>query len=205
MNLIFPRFPLKDLPLIFSLTVLGAGIAGLYGIIHDEISYSISEEYFTKLKFNQFSYADFGFSVRVHVAEIGFLATWWVGFFSGWFLARYCSLHFSAELTIRYTLQGFAVILGCAFVFGLAGFVVGYYWLEGVHLLSWEGFQDRLGIDDLRDFARVGYIHNSGYLGALFGLLGEILYLRRIKVCALRGTGAGPAKDSCTKADHPNQ
>jgi len=158
---------------------LGAGIAGVYGIIHDEITYSISQEYFTKLKFIQFSYADFGWPPRVHVAEIGFLATWWVGFFSGWFLARYSTRYFSKKLTIRYTLQGFATIIGCAFIFGLTGFTIGYYWLEGDHLASWQGFQERLVIEDLRSFALVGYVHNSGYLGALVGLLGEILYLRK--------------------------
>ena len=67
---------------------LGAVLAGLYGILHDEITYTISPEYFTRLKFYQFDYADFGLPPRVLVAEIGFLATWWVGFFAAWFLAR---------------------------------------------------------------------------------------------------------------------
>ncbi|MCU0874407.1 MAG: hypothetical protein MUE50_18895 [Pirellulaceae bacterium] len=68
--------------------VLGAIVAGVYGILHDQVSYSISQEYFTRLKFLQFRYADFGWSQRVFVAEIGFLATWWVGFFAAWFIAR---------------------------------------------------------------------------------------------------------------------
>jgi hypothetical protein len=31
-------------------------IAGLYGIIHDQITYSISPEYFTKFKYRQFGF-----------------------------------------------------------------------------------------------------------------------------------------------------
>jgi hypothetical protein len=33
-------------------------VAGLFGIIHDEISYSVSNEYFTKFKFIQFRLLD---------------------------------------------------------------------------------------------------------------------------------------------------
>jgi hypothetical protein len=55
---------------------VGSLLAGFYGILHDQVTYSISNEYFTRLKFPQFHYANFGLSHRVFVAEIGFLATW---------------------------------------------------------------------------------------------------------------------------------
>jgi hypothetical protein len=71
---------------MFGISLLGAVIAGLYGAVHDQISYSISPEYFTKMKFEQFSYADFGFPPRVCASEVGFLATWWVGLFAGWYV-----------------------------------------------------------------------------------------------------------------------
>src|ERR1043166_5997270 len=54
--------------------LLGALLAGTYGVVHDQVTYSISAEYFTRLKFSQFQRADFGFPPRVFVAEIGFLA-----------------------------------------------------------------------------------------------------------------------------------
>ena len=66
--------------------LMGALIAGLYGVVHDQITYSMSPEYFTRVKFFQFHYADFGLPPRSFVAEIGFLATWWVGLIAGWFL-----------------------------------------------------------------------------------------------------------------------
>lgn len=88
MNLFYPRFPWRLLPRMLWITVLGAMVGGVYGVLHDQITYSISHEYFTKLKFDQFKYANFGFPVRIFVSEVGFLATWWVGFFAAWFLAR---------------------------------------------------------------------------------------------------------------------
>src|SRR5436190_2711279 len=88
MNILYPRLALSSLPMLISCAVLGALIAGCYGIVHDQITYSISSEYFTKVKFAQFHYADFGWPKRIFVAEIGFLASWWVGLFAGWFIGR---------------------------------------------------------------------------------------------------------------------
>ena len=59
---------------------LGSLFAGAYGVLHDQVTYSICPEYFTRLKFSQFNFANFGLSPRIFVAEIGFLATCWVGF-----------------------------------------------------------------------------------------------------------------------------
>lgn len=83
-----PRIAFCDLPPMIAATACGGVLAGLYGIVHDQLTYSIGPEYFTKLKFEQFRWANLGLPPRVLVAEIGFLATWWVGAIAAWFLAR---------------------------------------------------------------------------------------------------------------------
>ena len=80
MNLLYPKFPLKHLPTMLRTALAGMIVAGCYGALHDQISYSISEEYFTKLKFHQFGYANFGLHPRIFAAEVGFLAIWWLHF-----------------------------------------------------------------------------------------------------------------------------
>ena len=47
-----PRIPREDLPAMLRIALVGGVVAGAYGILHDQITYSISPEYFTKLKFN---------------------------------------------------------------------------------------------------------------------------------------------------------
>jgi hypothetical protein len=47
MNILYPRIRLSLLPAMFGYAVLGAILAGVYGILHDQITYSISQEYFT--------------------------------------------------------------------------------------------------------------------------------------------------------------
>jgi hypothetical protein len=74
-NLIYPRFPLNRWPAMLGVAAIGALIAGSYGIVHDQITYTISPEYFTRLKFEQFKWANRGWPTRAFVGEIGFLAS----------------------------------------------------------------------------------------------------------------------------------
>lgn len=166
---------------MLGISVVGAAVAGFYGIIHDQITYSISPEYFTRFKFLQFNYADFGLPARIHVAEIGFLATWWVGFICAWFLTRLAFPRLPRVFVVRYVLQSFAIIFASALAFGFFGFVLGSYRMRGGSLHSWDYWRVTFGIEDLRSFAIVGYIHNCGYLGALLGLVIAMLYLKRFK------------------------
>jgi hypothetical protein len=109
MNFLYPRLRASWLPIMLAHALLGAALAGLYGIVHDQITYTISPEYFARLKFAQFHYADFGLPPRIFVAEIGFLAAWWVGFLAGWFVARITVPAFSPVVALRHSLRALAL------------------------------------------------------------------------------------------------
>ena len=176
MNLLYPRVPLASLQMMFGYALAGAILAGLYGMAHDEVTYSISPEYFTRLKFAQFHYADFGLPDRLFVAEIGFLATWWVGLFAGWFIARVVVPGCSRREARRSCVRGFLIVIA----FGLGATILGYVLglLHGTDYSAWESTASALGVLDLRSFVRVAYIHDAGYLGGLAGLVTAIIYLR---------------------------
>jgi hypothetical protein len=178
MNILYPKIRFASLPAMLGYATVGAVLAGLYGVVHDQITYSISPEYFTRLKFSQFRYADFGLPARVFVAEIGFLATWWVGFVAGWFIARICVPSFSRATAFRRSARGFLIILASAFVASNIGYVLGL--LHDSDYSAWESLASRLGIVDLPSFVRVAYIHNASYLGGLIGLIATIIYLRKL-------------------------
>lgn len=161
---------------MLGISFLGAIAAGTYGIIHDHITYSISEEYFTKLKFSQFDYADLGFGHRVFVTEIGFLATSWVGFFAAWFLARIAVPIWPFKLALARCMLGFLPIFLCS----LCGAGIGYS-LSLLHdgdASKWSLCED-LYVVNCPAFVRVAYIHNAGYLGALIGLVISIIGIRK--------------------------
>jgi hypothetical protein len=174
---LIPRISFRMLPRMLGIAGAGALVAGLYGVMHDQLTYTISEEYFTKLKFDQFRYADFGLHPRIFVAEIGFLATWWVGFFSGWFLARIACPRWPQALAVKHCAVGFSFILGSAMLAACIGGVMGLY--HSGDYSGWDDFCAPLGIVDVPGFVRVAYIHNASYLGGLIGLIAAIYYLRR--------------------------
>lgn len=177
MNVLYPELRFKLLPQMLGISVLGALVAGAYGSIHDQVTFSISPEYFTKLKCAQFRYADFGFPTRVFVGEIGFLATWWVGFVSGWFLARLAVPRCLRREALRRCLAGMLWVVAGALAGGVTGYLLGIR--PGMDPVGWTDIGEELGIVDLRAFVRVAYIHNAGYLGGLMGLVLSLVWTHR--------------------------
>jgi hypothetical protein len=192
-NIFYPKLrPSLLLPML-GYAVMGALIAGIYGVVHDQITYSMSPEYFTRLKFFQFHYADFGLPPRYFVAEIGFLATWWVGLIAGWFLARVAVPGAPPAEARSRCCRGFAVILACAFAASLVGLGLGVSRGPNADLSGWQEFASQRGIVDLPSFVRVAYIHNASYLGGLIGLVLALVDLHRVKRQADKAGGRPPA------------
>jgi hypothetical protein len=178
---------------MFAVSMLGAVAAGAYGAIHDQITFSISPEYFTKLKFQQFHYADFGLGNRAFVATIGFLATWWVGFIGAWFLARRFLPHQPRRAAFRQIGAGFVWVLVIGVAFGLIGYAYGLWRGPHADYSSWAWAFRRFEITDAWSFVRVAYSHNASYLGGAIGLLIALATIR-----------PKPAKAECRILDSTN-
>lgn len=149
-------------------------IAGIYGIVHDQITYSISPEYFTKFKYRQFGFEPEWFGGhRQTVAAIGFLATWWMGMFIGITLGL-LSLSFPDHKTMAAILsKSIGIVFVVTVLTAIIGFMYGRFYLTKTGVDWWLP-------DDLIDrsaFITVGSIHNFSYLGGVIGLLAGIGYM----------------------------
>ena len=153
------------------------------------MTFSISQEYFTRLKFSQFHYADFGLPPRVFVAEIGFLATWWVGLAAAWFIARITVPVFPRAAAFRHSVRGFSIIFASAVAAAIVGYLASL--LHGPDYSAWEDFASTRGVLDLPGFVRVAYLHNASYLGGVVGLTAAILYLQKLKRVSCPGGRRG--------------
>ncbi len=63
------------IPALFAIACL---FAGIYGAVHNQISYSVAPEYFTQFKFHQFRIGE-SIHDRVGAAIVGWNAAWWMG------------------------------------------------------------------------------------------------------------------------------
>ena len=178
LRFLIPRIALRDLPPMIAVAFVGAIVAGIYGIFHDQITYTISPEYFTKLKFDQFHYADIGLPDCVFVVAIGFLATWWVGFFCAWFLARRLIPEQPRSHALRQISIGVAIVLVCAILSATIGFGYGLWRGPSADYSFWKPMLSLLKIEDNWSFIRVAYIHYASYLGGLLGLILALVCVR---------------------------
>ncbi len=143
-------------------------VAGLYGALHDQLSFTIAPEYFTRFKYDQFGFEPAWFGGhRPTVAVIGFLATWWVGALIGLFLGGTALLQPDAGSMRRAIVRGVVITLGVAAICALVGLAYGWFFLDGPP----QGWFLPEGVLDPHAFLSVGSMRNASYAGGVLGLI----------------------------------
>lgn len=166
----------KKILVYFILFIPAAIIAAIYGVIHDQISYSFSPEYFTHFKFIQFGIPWAQESPRLGAALVGALATWWMGILVFLILGLFGFIFPDAKTMCRELLRSFILVIITALATGLAGLLYAYLNVTESNIqyyLQWVQPE----VSDPVQFVRVGLMHNASYLGGLTGLLAGIAYL----------------------------
>lgn len=149
-------------------------IGGVYGILNDQLTYTISPEYYTKFKFYQFGLVDLvnATNQRIGVSVVGFLATWWVGLPIGIILGFVGLVHKNSKQMFYVSLRAIFVTVIVAFIIGLIGLAYGKFYLANTGVSWW--LPDNL--IDTKNFIAVGSMHNFSYLGGLTGVIAGVIY-----------------------------
>jgi hypothetical protein len=145
-------------------------LSGLYGIIHDQISYTVSPEYFTKFKFQQFGLNGMTLPNRVQAGIVGFLASWWMGIPIGLLVGGSGFIHPSYQRMLKVSLIAFGLVIAITLLFGLCGLLYGYYETRTINLANYHGWFIPNDVVNLRRFLCVGYMHNASYLGGTLSI-----------------------------------
>lgn len=162
---------MKKFLTLLVLIIIAIFTAGVYGIIHDQISYTVSHEYFTKFKFEQFGLLDSPLPDRVRAGIVGFLASWWMGIPIGILVGSMGFMHRGHRRMFQVSLQSFVLVVGFTLLVGLAGLAYGYYQTTTINLADYRWWFIPKNLVDLRRFLCVGYMHNSSYLGGAASIL----------------------------------
>jgi hypothetical protein len=172
--------------LFHAITLVLAAIllASCYGVLHDQLTYSLSPEYYTKFKFYQFGLYDyFDHSPRLGVTIVGIAATWWVGLVAGIGLAvpaqfqekgaRVCTSAWALAICIIVPLLLTPVlVIGTRAEEYLSGISYTFYQVTLPPFVP-----EHLQVLDQAAFVLVGDIHNISYMSGVAGVGLAIVYL----------------------------
>lgn len=171
---------LKKILVLLLVICISAFVGGTYGVIHDEISYTFSNEYFTKFKFIQFN-IPWAYNIpRVGVAYVGFSATWWMGVFL-YLILGFVGFKFkNPKIMLINLLKSIPLVIFVVFVTGIIGLVFGFYHVNQTTINTYSTWLSP-DIEKPLQFVRVGFMHNASYFGGLTGLFAGITFLLKKK------------------------
>lgn len=153
---------------LLALVFVASFIGGIYGALYDQLTYTISPEFFTKFRFGLFD-LDPDMNERVAAAWIGLMNTWKTGAVLGGVLALTSLINADPKRMFRYTMQAFLITLLIAFITGLIGWMVGPNGNQAYEDLA-------LNIIDKEAFQTVENMNNFSYAGGVIGMFVGVFY-----------------------------
>jgi len=162
---------LKKTGVFIVIVFLAIIVSALYGAIHNQISFSVAPEYFTKFKFRTFYLTDLNVPPRIGASIVGVLASWWMGIPLGILLGAIGFIHKTPKQMFRVTLWSMAVMMVFTLLFGLGGLYYGYLETAKIDPATYENWYIPHDVTDLRRFLCAGHMHNAAYLGAGIAVL----------------------------------
>jgi hypothetical protein len=162
---------------LFALIALAVLIGSLFGALHNQVSYTISPEYFHNFKFNQFRIEP-PLENRLGAALVGIKASWWMGLVIGVIPFLLGARRQPSAIAFRQKgIRAISAVVGLATLCALFGA------LCGPRLLSPQAaklFYIPTDVTNPADFMNAGLMHDASYLGGLLGLLGaSVIMIRR--------------------------
>lgn len=154
-------------PVFFVLLALSVLAAGLFGAVHNQLSFTVGPDYFHSLKFDQMGIPDTTRN-RLGAAIVGLHASWWMGLAVGSPALLYGLFRIPRAGT--YLAAGIGAI---GMVVFLAAFAAMLGLLAGLTLPA-TGWLDPLQTPDgvqRQDFLRAGLMREASYLGGALGAL----------------------------------
>lgn len=172
---------IKKLLTLILVALIASAIAGIYGVINDQITFTISQEYYTKFKFVQFNLlneADIEKIEypRIFVAIVGFLATWWFGLILGFVLGLFNLFQKTWKNVIKVSFKAILLAVFVAFIVGIMGLIFGFVFLSNEPQSNFRDWFIPENLDNFKNFIAVGSMHNFSYAGGILGLIVAIFY-----------------------------
>lgn len=157
---------------VLIITLSAVIIASLFGAAHNQISFTVSDEFFSAYLSGHTGVGYWGFtSPRTEAALIGVVGSWWVGLITG---IIYSLIFLLLKEKIRYThiFNAFVINIAATLAASCIGFLLGSFipWNKSN---VWMDF----GINDPQKYVQATYMHEGGYIGTVIGFIAGMIYL----------------------------
>lgn len=161
---------LARIGMFFLFVLLAVVVAGLFGALHNQISYTVAPEYFTRFKFEQFSLLDPNVPERIRTAQVGFLASWWMGIPVGIACGVVGFIH-NTIAQMRRALFGALLVIVCfTLLFAVGGLIYGHIQTTSFDLTTYQSWYIPEDLEEPRRFLCAGYMHSAAYLGGILAV-----------------------------------
>ncbi|WP_299248540.1 hypothetical protein [uncultured Cytophaga sp.] len=151
--------------IFIALLILAPVLASFYGFIHDQMTFSISEEFFTKFRFNNYEFPH-SWHPRVRAGMIGMLNAWQTGIPFGIVLTAVGRIHRNTRKLLFYTFYTFVLTFTMASLFSI---IAAYMPIPTDIAIARQSMPEDI-LDPIA-FQRVVQINNFGYVGGIIGML----------------------------------
>ncbi len=157
------------------LILLATALGAFYGAVYEQLTYTISNEFFTKMRFLKFG-IEGDINERWEVAKIGIYYTWKVGLVIGILLSLVGLLHSSNKKMFFVTLQSFAIVVATSMAFLLIALVFSKPTIETaieINVVNKAAFNKVLSMNN--------YTYVGGVIGMFIGIGWQVMKTRTSK------------------------
>ena len=176
------KFDVRKILTIFLVAAMASVIAGLYGVINDQITFSISSEYYTKYRFLQYNLVQVeGDSriiyPRILVVLVTFLSTWWFPLISGLIIIIFNLIQNTWKMLLKTSVLAMLISILITVFFAIIGFILGSLIISKLpkyYFADWCFIPDKL--NDYENYITAGTMDVFNSFGGFLGLIVAIFY-----------------------------
>jgi hypothetical protein len=173
---------IKKLLTIILVALIASAIAGIYGVINDQITFTISSEYYTKYRFLQYNLVQVeGDSRIIHprvlVVLIAFLSTWWLPLISGLIIIIFNLIQNTWKMLLKTSVLAMLISILITVFSAIIGFILGSLIISKLpkyYFADWCFIPDKL--NDYENYITAGTMDVFNSFGGFLGLIVAIFY-----------------------------
>ena len=176
------KFDVRKILTIFLVAAMASVIAGIYGVINDQITFSISSEYYTKYRFLQYNLVQVeGDSriiyPRILVVLVTFLSTWWFPLISGLIIIIFNLIQNTWKMLLKTSVLAMLISILITVFSAIIGFMLGSLIIRKLpkyYFADWCFIPDKL--NDYENYITAGTMDVFNSFGGFLGLIVAIFY-----------------------------